>query len=150
MAKKKGAKKAAAPKRFVKAKAAAKATGPDGVRADKGAEASVAIERMAEPQRAIARAADKLIRKTVPGTTGVVKWGNPVYQSAGRSFCALMETKSGVNLALPGMKLADPEKLLEGTGKAMRHVKLHNLEAVKRAAVAELVRGAAEVGLERM
>ncbi|MGH7130751.1 MAG: DUF1801 domain-containing protein [Phycisphaerales bacterium] len=149
MAKKKSVKKAAT-KGFVKAKAAANATGPEGVRADKGADASVAIERMAEPQRSIARATDKLIRKVVPGTTGVVKWGNPVYQAEGRSFCALMETKSGVNLALPGMKLADPEKLLEGTGKTMRHVKLHSLEAVKRPAVAALVKGAVGVGLDRM
>lgn len=149
MAKKKSVKKVAT-KGFVKSKIAANVTGPDGVRADKGAEASVAIERMAESQRTIARAVDRLIRKVVPGTAGVVKWGNPVYQSAGRSFCALMETKAGVNLALPGVKLADPEKLLEGTGKTMRHVKLHSLEDVKRAAVAELVRGAAKVGLEGM
>ena len=41
--------------------------------------------------------------------------------------CMLMPTKTGVNLGIPyAMELPDPAKLLDGTGKLHRHVKLKN------------------------
>lgn len=41
-----------------------------------------------------------------------------------------------------GAELPDPQGLLEGTGKALRHVKLDGLAAAKRAPVLELLRAA--------
>jgi hypothetical protein len=39
--------------------------------------------------------------------------------------CMIMPTKAGVNLGIAyAMELPDPKKLLEGTGKVHRHVKL--------------------------
>ncbi len=146
------------PAGFVKAKDAAKRTRPrpaaagkaGGERSDKGAPAKVAIERLPEPARAIARALDRLIRLCVPGCTASVKWGNAVYRTGDLAFAAIMETKRGVNLALPGAALSDPQGLLEGTGKVMRHVKMHSVAEVSRAGVRELIVAASEVGLKGM
>jgi hypothetical protein len=41
-----------------------------------------------------------------------------------------------------GASLSDPQHLLEGTGKQLRHLKLRNVSATKRVAVASLLRGA--------
>ncbi len=144
---------------FVKAKAAANAkkkvnprTGKAVIskRADLGEPGSVAIERLPEPHRTIARAADAMIRKTVKGATSVVKWGNACYYQGDRAFATLYQTKRGVNLGIPGATADDPEKLLEGTGRSMRHVKLHDRELAESSAVAMLVEQAARIGFERM
>lgn len=51
--------------------------------------------------------------------------------------------KARVNLGFyHGASLPDPEGLLEGTGKSLRHVKLGDLAACKRKAVKDLVRAA--------
>lgn len=119
-------------------------------RSDKGAPASVAIERLPMPHKAVARALDAMIRKVVPGAQGVVKWGNAVYAVNGQSFTTIYQTKAGMNLALPAALIDDPAGLLEGTGKTMRHIKMPDATSVNRPAVHRLVRAAAKVGMKGM
>lgn len=143
---------------FVKAKHApgalagtVKKAGGKAARADKGQPGEVAIERLPEPHRSIARAADAAIRKAVPGCTSIVKWGNACYYTPdGRAFATIYQTRAGINLGLPGAGLDDPEGLLEGTGKTMRHVKLGRPVDARRSEVAALVRQAEAVAFERM
>jgi len=42
-----------------------------------------------------------------------------------------------------GTSLSDPEGLLEGTGKNMRHVKLRDVQSLEQKGLRELVRSAA-------
>jgi hypothetical protein len=50
---------------------------------------------------------------------------------------------SHINLGFyHGTSLADPEELLEGTGKELRHIKLRDVSAAKRDAIAALLREA--------
>lgn len=153
----KAAKKPAAP--FVKAKALGNAkqkadprTGKVVIakRSDLGEPGSVAIDRLPEPHRTIARAADAMICNTVKGATSVVKWGNACYYQDGRAFATLYQTKRGVNLGIPGAMIDDPEKLLEGEGKSMRHIKLHDEKLAGSTAVAKLVEQAVRIGFDRM
>lgn len=143
---KKAAKKAARKPGTLKPRSGA----PAAVRSDLNKPGEVAIDRMPEPQRGIARAVDMAIRSAVPGATSVVKWGNACYYVNDRAFAALMATRLGINLALPGTKIPDPEKLLQGTGKTMRHVKLADTKLAKSEAVRKLIVAAAEVGLDGM
>ena len=46
---------------------------------------------------------------------------------------------------LRGAKLPDPQELLEGTGKGVRHVKLRNVADVKRPGVKKLIAEAAKM-----
>ncbi|MBY0312606.1 MAG: DUF1801 domain-containing protein [Phycisphaerales bacterium] len=141
-------------KTFSRAKDALNAGSMAESRKDLGQPGSVAIDRLPEPQRQIALAMDQVIRQVVPGCDSVVKWGNACYsvprQSQKVVFAALMETKIGINLALPGSELPDPEELLEGTGKVMRHVKLRSVDDAKRDGIRDLIRLAAEVGIKGM
>jgi hypothetical protein len=57
--------------------------------------------------------------------------------------CMLMPTKAGVNLGIAyAMQLPDPKKLLEGTGKLHRHVKLKSEADLKRAGLKALLKAA--------
>ena len=56
------------------------------------------------------------------------------------AYAYLMPQKAHLNLGFfHGAALADPEGLLEGTGKALRHVKLGSIEAAGRPAIAGLI-----------
>jgi hypothetical protein len=58
-------------------------------------------------------------------------------------FAAISPLRERVNLGLAnGVDLPDPDGLLEGDGKAIRHVKLTSPEAAAAPAVKELIRGA--------
>ncbi|MDX2132547.1 MAG: DUF1801 domain-containing protein [Planctomycetota bacterium] len=119
-------------------------------RSDYGEPGHVAIDRLPEPHRSIARAADAMIVRAVKGCESVVKWGNACYFKDGVAFAALARTKKGINLVLPGVGLDDPHGLLEGSGAFMRHIKLHDADMATRPGVAALVKQAVGVGFERM
>lgn len=56
-------------------------------------------------------------------------------------YCYLQVHAAHINLGFyRGAELPDPQGLLEGTGKALRHVKLTDVAATKRAPVLALLR----------
>ena len=64
--------------------------------------------------------------------------------------CMIMPTKAGVNLGIAyAMKLADPRKLLEGTGKLHRHVKLKSESDLERAGLKSLLEAASAAAITR-
>jgi Domain of unknown function (DU1801) len=100
------------------------------------------------PVREIAVKAREVILSVMPDATEKVYPGWKVIQyGAGADmksvFAAISPQRERVNLGLAnGVDLDDPDGLLEGDGKAIRHVKLTSLEAAAAPAVKELVRGA--------
>ena len=74
-----------------------------------------------------------LIQKAVPDATESIKWGMPNYDQDGQ-VCAIRPGKGYVALQFGsiGTSLADSDKLLEGTGKQMRHVKIHASTDIKK------------------
>ena len=98
--------------------------------------------------REIAVKAREVILSVMPDATEKVYPGWKVIQyGAGADmksvFVAISPQRERVNLGLAGgVDLPDPEGLLEGDGKAIRHVKLTSPEAASAPAVRELVRGA--------
>jgi hypothetical protein len=104
------------------------------------------IAALESPQQEISKLLQQLIRKAGPKLEESLKWGTPCY-SGTANVCSIMAFKNHVNLAFfRGAELADKKGLLEGTGKAMRHVKLCELKDVKKAAITGLVKEA--VGLD--
>jgi Domain of unknown function (DU1801) len=58
-------------------------------------------------------------------------------------LCMLMPTKAGVNLGIAyAMELPDPKKILEGTGKLHRHVKLKGEADLENVALRNLLKAA--------
>ena len=98
--------------------------------------------------REIAVKAREVILSVVPDATEKVYPGWKVIQYAIGAdmksvFAAISPQRERVNLGLAkGVDLPDPDGLLEGDGKDIRHVKLTSPEAAGAPAVRELVRGA--------
>jgi len=60
-------------------------------------------------------------------------------------FCYIAPFKKHVNLGfMYGADLPDPEGLLEGVGKPMRHIKIRSLDDLKKPAVKKLVEAASK------
>ena len=60
-------------------------------------------------------------------------------------FCYIATSAKHVNLGFPrGTSLADPNRVLEGTGKTMRHIKFAKMSDVERPFVRRYIREAME------
>jgi hypothetical protein len=100
----------------------------------------------------VVRGVRNLVKAAVPGTKITVNsWGIPTFE-AKYPFCFYMVGKNHVTFGFHyGTSLDDPERLLEGTGKNLRHVKLRTVEKLEKKGLKELVLGAARLeGKPRM
>ncbi len=95
---------------------------------------------------AVAKAVRVLVKKSVKGVEEYVNpWKIPSFDSNG-PLCGFMVGKEHVTFVfMRGAALSDPEKLLEGTGKCVRHVKLRSVADVKRPGVKKLIVEAAKL-----
>ena len=58
-------------------------------------------------------------------------------------FCYISAQKDDVNLGFYyGAELPDPEQLLQGTGKLLRHVKIREPKAIRSRALRQLLKAA--------
>src|SRR5258707_13746442 len=94
----------------------------------------------------VMKAVRALVKKAAAGCEEYVSpWKTPAFDSNG-PLCVFVLGKEHLSLAfLRGAKLPDPEKLLEGTGKGVRHVKLRSVADVKRPGVKKLITEAAKL-----
>ena len=94
----------------------------------------------------VAKAVRALVKEAVKGVEEYVNpWKIPSFDSSG-PLCCFMVGKEHVTFAfMRGAALPDPEKLLEGTGKGVRHVKLRSVSEVKRSGVKKLIAEAAKL-----
>ena len=98
--------------------------------------------------RNLALAARSFVLKMIPdileqvdAKARIIGYGySPKYAD---TICMLMPTKAGVNLGIAwAVELPDPAKLLEGTGKLHRHVKLKSKADLEKAALKSLLQAA--------
>ena len=100
---------------------------------------ALALELRALLRRLVPKAQEKIYRGW-----GVADYG---LGAAGRGFMSIGPQKGYVNLYfMNGTGLPDPDGLLEGTGKNMRHVKIRGPEDLKNRSLHALVRQAARLG----
>ena len=94
----------------------------------------------------VAKAVRALVKKTATDCEEYVSaWKTPAFDSNG-PLGVFVLGKEHLSLAfLRGAMLPDPEKLLEGTGKGVRHVKLRSVADVKRPGVKRLIMEAAKL-----
>ncbi|MEE9285792.1 MAG: DUF1801 domain-containing protein [Dehalococcoidia bacterium] len=99
-----------------------------------------AVREVAQALRALVRrAAPEAHEQTMGG------WKNIVYRRHA-IFCYIAPLKDSVNLGFyRGIQLPDPQGLLRGAGKGLRHVKVQSLDAMQRDALTALVRQAWEL-----
>lgn len=103
------------------------------------------LARVEPPLRGLVREVRRTVLDAVPGMEETVKWGSLTYEMNG-IVCSIVIHKGHVNLQLRrGAELADPDGLLEGTGKSMRHLKVGSPGDIKRGPIRALVKQAAKV-----
>jgi hypothetical protein len=94
----------------------------------------------------VAKAVRALVKKTAAGGEEYVNpWKFPSFDSNGPLCCFMVGKEHGTFAFLRGAALPDQEKLLEGTGKSVRHVKLRCVADVKRPGVKKLIAEAAKL-----
>ncbi len=84
-------------------------------------------------QQKIAKAVWTLARSARSDWQEGIKWGNPTLWITKKPIVAIFayEGKDYVNVwFFHGTKLKDPKKRLEGTGKGLRHIKVHSVQEI--------------------
>lgn len=100
-----------------------------------------------EKNLGLQEAADRLralVKKTLPKSKESINpWHVPIFESHG-PICYYMAGKNHITLGfIRGTSLPDPEGLLEGTGKNLRHVKIKSVNDLNRKGLRELLKSAA-------
>lgn len=86
------------------------------------------VSARSAPVRKILNALRRLVKSTLPDVTEAMKWGAPVYSTPdGHALIYIYGGKDHANLGfLRGAELDDPSKLLAGSGKSGRHIKIYS------------------------
>ena len=93
----------------------------------------------------IAKNLRNLVKKAAPELREEMKWGFPCYVGTD-NICNIMVTGKWVDLGFfRGVDLKDTKGLLEGSGKGMRHIKIHRLEDIDTATITAMVKQAASL-----
>jgi hypothetical protein len=94
----------------------------------------------------VAQALRRLMKNTVPDTKETVNpWKMPTFESNG-PMCYFSLAKNHITFGfLRGTSLPDPAKLLDGTGKSLRHVKLRSMDDLGKPALKKLIQAAARL-----
>jgi hypothetical protein len=102
-------------------------------------------------QGQIVAALRRLVRQTAPETTETVLWDSLSYHRSsfgGRikgAVCLITLRPDCVQLGfIHGYALADPSRLLRGSGKAKRFVPIQNVQDIDAQALSALIRAAAK------
>lgn len=100
-----------------------------------------------EPRaREIAESLRDLIREAAPEATEGMKWGSPSYSRNGNICYIAPERSDYVKLGFyNATALSDPDGLFEGTGKKMRHLKIHTTADIQSGHIEAWVREAVQV-----
>ncbi len=102
------------------------------------------IDQAPDDQKEIMRAVRKILHAAVENVQEEYKWSRPVFKK-GKDFAYLKTAKTYVSLGFNSFqKLDDPDNLLEGTGKDMRHIKIRKLEAINAELLSEWFRAASQ------
>ncbi|MFQ5512652.1 MAG: DUF1801 domain-containing protein [Candidatus Krumholzibacteriia bacterium] len=89
----------------------------------------------------------KIVAEAVPAATETVKrgWRTITYEDEG-IVCYIAPLRKHVDLGFyEGVRLRDPEKLLEGRGKKLRHIKIWKENDIRKREFEELVKEAFEI-----
>lgn len=91
----------------------------------KGKSVSAIFSKLDTQKRDLAKRLRALVKKTLPNAVETIKWGNITYLLNGKNLSWLLFYKDHVDFGFfMGAKLKS--KLLEGTGKCLRHIKVRN------------------------
>ena len=117
------------------------------IKAKSGSTADDYIAMLDPPIREVASTLRELILSTKPKLKEEIKWGHPTY-SKKRIICYIGAFPDHVNFGFwKGAEMKDPDGLLEGTGKGLRHVKVYSTKDIKKGKFRALLKEAVKLDL---
>lgn len=100
------------------------------------------VAKLKSPQKETVQALRELVLETGSDLKEQVKWRNPTYTRKD-NVCWIILYKDHADFGFfKGTSLSDPHKVLEGTGKRLRHVKIRAVEEIKPEVLRPLIREA--------
>ena len=94
------------------------------------------IEKQKSPQKEILRKLREIIVKTFPGIQEQMKWGAPNYED--KYYLVALKDHVNLGFSLKGLT-QEEEKLFEGSGKTMKHIKLYSLNDIDEERITSLL-----------
>lgn len=102
------------------------------------------LEKIPQEQKAAVKELNNIITEAAPTLNASIKWGNLTYHND-KNICAIISHKNHINLQIwNGASLQDPNGMLKGTGKHMRHIKIEDKLNIDSIYIKNLVRQALE------
>ena len=96
------------------------------------------IEKQQSPQKEIILKVRDIFRKTLPNCNERFAWGVVVLGND-KFYIASMKNRVHVGFAITGLS-KEEIKLFEGSGKTMRHIKIHSMKDIDKKKLVELIK----------
>jgi len=104
------------------------------------------IRRLPQHQQAIVHAVRQVAREAVPKLSEDLKWGRPTFLLGSRRLAVVYGAGDHVKLGFfDAVALGNREAAFEGSGKRMRHLRLHTADDVEPGSLTTLFRAAARL-----
>ena len=108
------------------------------------------LEDQSAKNRDIIRALRASVKRVEPGLREAVKWGNGCWIGTKGPVAYVHSDAGYVQFGFfYGSSLRSPKGLLEGKGRYVRHIKVHNPSGIDRRVFAALLKQAARARLSR-
>jgi hypothetical protein len=110
----------------------------------KGKSVDAITHKLDPVKKELAEKLRSLIKKTLPDAVATVKWGNITYTLNNQNLVWLLFYKDHLDFGFfAGAKLRS--KLLEGTGKGLRHIKIRTSQDINEPEFTRLLKDAAKM-----
>lgn len=96
------------------------------------------IAKQKSPQKEILKKVRKIFIKTLPNFEEKSAWGVIAF-SEGKFYIAAMKNRVHVGFTIIGLNKGEID-LFEGSGKTMRHIKIHSLEEIDEEKLVKLIK----------
>jgi hypothetical protein len=95
------------------------------------------IDKQDSPQKEIILKVRDIFLKTLPMCKEKFAWGVVVY-AGGKFYIAAMKNRVHVGFSITGLNREEID-MFEGSGRTMRHIKIHLLEDIKEERLVKLI-----------
>jgi uncharacterized protein YdhG (YjbR/CyaY superfamily) len=96
------------------------------------------IRKQKSPQKEICLELRRIVFQTLLSIKEEMKWGVPTYAD-GKYYIVALKDHVNFGVSLQGLS-EEEQKLLEGSGKTMKHIEIRSIEELKKKRVAELLK----------
>jgi hypothetical protein len=96
--------------------------------------------QLRQPQKEIVKRLRVFIARRYPELAESLKWNVPTHSLNGKNIIGLQDFRGHLNLNFfRGTQLRDPRRILQGTGKQVRHESFRSIDDISHSSLKKLV-----------